>query len=54
MLILAIKMSSLQVIDENGHELPALEEMLTSLKEKHNIQGYVKPLGQLVRGNIFQ
>ena len=49
-----MNVASPQVIDENGHELPALEEMLTSLKEKHNIQGYVKPLGQVVRGNIFK
>ncbi|CAK9064844.1 Hypothetical protein (Fragment) [Durusdinium trenchii] len=42
-----------KVIDKDGGELPAFDDMVLSLKEKREVQGYIKPWGQLVRGNVF-
>eukprot|EP00434_Breviolum_minutum_P004543 symbB.v1.2.004007.t1/scaffold225.1/size261367/8 len=37
-----------KVIDQEGNCLPAFDDMILSLKEKRNIQGYVKPWGFVV------
>ncbi|CAL1155974.1 unnamed protein product [Cladocopium goreaui] len=41
-----------KVVDKDGRPLPAFDDMILSLKEKRVVQGYVKPWGQLVRGNL--